>query len=99
MRRKKDNLDLPLPFMFNAVIGGLNLKEIEMSGRQFTWANRLPVPTYEKLDRVLVATEWDSNVLLSTVVALNRDISDHTPLLLNTGESTTCAVPPLSILN
>lgn len=65
-----------------------------MSGRQFTWASSLPNPTYEKLDRILVATEWDNKYPLSTVVALNRDISDHTSLLLNTSELSTCTQPP-----
>jgi hypothetical protein len=30
-----------------------------MTGRQFTWANNLPDPTYEKLDRVLMDTDWE----------------------------------------
>ena len=94
--KNKDNFDHRWPFLFNAIIDGLNLKELEMPGRQFTWANNLPNPTYEKLDRVLVATEWDQKYPLSMVVALNRDLSDHTPLLLNTGETNTCNhVPPL----
>ena len=72
--------------MFNAIIDGLNLKEIEMSGRKFTWANAKRIPTYEKLDRVLASTEWEHRFPLVTVDALNREISDHTPLLLSTGE-------------
>ena len=44
------------------------------------------VPTYEKLDRVLASTEWEQKFPLVTVDALNREISDHTPLLLSTGE-------------
>ncbi|KAL5648137.1 hypothetical protein ACJX0J_042492 [Zea mays] len=35
------------------------LMAIELNGRQFTWANSLPNPTYEKLDRVLMSTEWE----------------------------------------
>ena len=27
------------PFLFNAIIDGLNLRELGMSGRKFTWAN------------------------------------------------------------
>jgi hypothetical protein len=38
------------------------------------------------LDRVLVSTELEQNFPLATVEALNREISDHTPLLLSTGE-------------
>jgi hypothetical protein len=44
---------------FNAIIDGLDLRELEISGRKFTWANALQKSTYEKLDRVLVSTEWD----------------------------------------
>jgi endonuclease/exonuclease/phosphatase family metal-dependent hydrolase len=57
-----------------------------MSGRKYTWANSRRIPTYEKLDRVLVSTEWEQNFPLATVVALSREISDHTPLLLDTEE-------------
>lgn len=58
-----------------------------LSGRQFTWANSLPIPTYEKLDRVLTSTEWESKYPLVSVHALDRGVSDHTPLLLDTGEA------------
>jgi exonuclease III len=75
-------------FLFNAVIDSLDPRELEMSGRKFTWANSRRVPTYERLDRVLVSTEWEQNFPLVTVEALNSEISDHTPLLLSTGEKT-----------
>jgi hypothetical protein len=73
------------PFLFNAVIVGLNLREHEMMGRKLTWANNLASPTFEKLDRILTTTEWVENFPLSTVIALTREISDLAPLLLNTG--------------
>jgi hypothetical protein len=72
------------PFLFNVVIGTLNLRELEMSGRKFTWANRLQNQTFEKLDRVLVCTDFESKYPLTTVLALSREISDHTPLLYTT---------------
>jgi len=62
-----------------------------MSGRKYTWANSLEKPTYEKLDRILMAIEWEQKFPLSNVIALNRDISDHTPLLLNTRDSSSNA--------
>jgi hypothetical protein len=85
--KNNDRYNERWPFLFNAVIDSLDLREIEMSGRKFTWANSRQVPTYEKLDRVLVGTEWELKFPLATVEALNRGISDHTPLLLDTGES------------
>jgi len=70
--------------LFNAVIDSLNLREIEMSGRKFTWANHLQNQTFEKLDRILVCTDFETMYPLTTVLALTREISDHTPLLFST---------------
>jgi hypothetical protein len=52
----------------------------------FTWANRRESPTYEKLDRILSSVEWEQKFPLVTVRALPRSGSDHTPLILDTGE-------------
>jgi hypothetical protein len=66
-----------------------------LSGRRYTWVNLLPNPTYEKLDRVLVSTEWELNHPLSTVVALPREISDHTPLIIDSGQPSSSNNAPL----
>jgi hypothetical protein len=58
-----------------------------MSGRKFSWANVLSNPSYENLDRILMSTEWEQNFPLANVIALSIDLSDHTPLLLNTGHA------------
>ena len=67
------------------MIDSLNLREASMSGRQFTWANNRPVPTYEKLDRVLMDTEWELNFPLATVRALERieTLPNHAPIILS----------------
>jgi hypothetical protein len=57
-----------------------------MSGRKYTWDNYAEVSTYEKLDRILVATDWEQKFPLAFVQALTQEILDHTPLLLDTGE-------------
>ena len=74
------------PFI-HAVIETLDLREIEMKGRQYTWANDLDPPTFEKLDRVLMSTDWEGKYPMVSVEAMDRARSDHTPLLLNTGAS------------
>jgi hypothetical protein len=71
---------------FNAIIESVDLRELALSRGQFTWANRRELPTYEKLDRILVSTEWEQKNLLLTVQALSRSGSDHTPLLLDSEE-------------
>ena len=73
------------PLLFNVIIETLNLRELEMMGRKYTWANYVEVPTFEKLDRILVTTEWEQKFPLTSIQALTREISDHTPLLLDGG--------------
>jgi endonuclease/exonuclease/phosphatase family metal-dependent hydrolase len=74
------------PFLFNTVIDSLDLREVSMIGRQFTWANNLPEPTYEKLDRVLMDSDWEDKYPMVSVRALERieALSDHAPILLTT---------------
>jgi hypothetical protein len=93
--KNNDRFHTRWPFLFNVVIDRLNLKEIQMSGRNFTWANNLPTPTFEKLDRILITMEWEEKYPLTTVQALTREVSDHTPLLLNSGEASSMATQPL----
>jgi hypothetical protein len=93
--KKKENFDGRLSFLFNYVIDGLNLWELEMSGRRFMWANSLPNPTYEKLDRILISMEWELKHPLSTVVALSQVISDYTLLIIDTGKPSSGNNPPM----
>src|SRR6266540_5971717 len=82
------------PFLFNAVIDSFDLREIVLTGRQFTWANSLSTTTFEKLDRVLMTTEWEYKFPLVSVQALDRGLSDHTPLLLDTGTPAYSGISP-----
>lgn len=85
--KNNDNFDGRWSFMFNTIIESLNPREIDLSGRQFTWANSLLNPTYEKLDRVLTSVDWEQKFPLVTMQVLQRAISDHTPLLVDSGEA------------
>ena len=40
------------------------------------------------MDRVLAVIEWEEKFPLVTIQALQRAISDHTPLLVDSGEAT-----------
>jgi exonuclease III len=92
--KNNNNFNTRWPFLFNAVIDGLSLREFELSGRQFTWANSRDIPTYEKLDRILVSTEWELKFPRATVTAHSRDISDHTPLILSFGDNPMATAQP-----
>jgi exonuclease III len=85
--KSKGRFDEHWPFLFNVVINSLDLREVTMIGRQFTWANSLPNPTYEKLDRVFMDANLESKFPMVSVRALERieGLSDHAPILLTTG--------------
>ena len=87
VEKSKGRFDNHWPFLFNAVIDSLDLREISMVGKQFTWANSLPEPTYEKLDRVLMNPDWELKFPLVSVRVLPQieALSDHAPILLSTG--------------
>ena len=72
--------------MFNSIINAYGLREILMSGGQFTWSNNQKNPTLEKLDRILVCKEWEKLFPLTIVHKLSREVSDHSPLILDTME-------------
>jgi endonuclease/exonuclease/phosphatase family metal-dependent hydrolase len=84
-KKKNNRYNDRWSFLFNVVINNLDLRELQLSGRQYTWANNLQTPTYEKLDRILATTEWELKFPKVTVQTLVRGVSDHTPLLLDTG--------------
>src|SRR3954470_18988172 len=85
--KRKGRFDNHLPFLFNVVIDSLDLREVHMTGRRFAWANSLPEPTYERLDRVLMSTDWEDKYRLVTVRVHERieKLLDHAPILLSTG--------------
>jgi hypothetical protein len=83
--KSNDNFNPRWTFVFNAVIENLNLREIVLSGRQFTWESRTENPTFEKLDRVLATVEWEQKFPMVSVRDLTRVGSDHTPLLIDAG--------------
>src|SRR3954468_10987240 len=45
--KTNDNFDERWSFMFNMIIESLDLREIDLTGRQYTWANSLLNPTYK----------------------------------------------------
>jgi hypothetical protein len=75
--KNNDNFNARWPFIFNAIIESSDLRKLVLSGRQFTWANRKEVPTFEKLDRVLASVSWEQKFPLVSVRVLTRAGSDN----------------------
>ena len=44
---------------FRAKLNRLELKEMYLNGRRYTWSNERQNATLEKIDHVFVSNEWD----------------------------------------
>lgn len=69
---------------FRQLVDDLELKEVHLNGRAFTWLNARERPTLERIDKVLVSSEWEILFPASFLRALPSTASDHCPLLLST---------------
>ncbi|XP_078149515.1 uncharacterized protein LOC144544851 [Carex rostrata] len=67
---------------FNDLISSLQVIEIQLQNRQYTYCNKRPNPSFSKLDRIFVSTEVSLQFPLISLMALEMSVSDHTPLLL-----------------
>lgn len=69
--------------MSNDLIRDLQLVDVPLSNRQFTWCNNRPEPTHSKLDRILISPDISLQFTLISLKALEVLASDHAPLLLS----------------
>lgn len=74
---------------FRRFVNEVELKDVHLHGRSFTWSNERDQPTMSKLDRVLVSVDWEAAFPNCFMQARSTDISDHCPLLLSTNVAST----------
>jgi hypothetical protein len=74
---------------FRQFINDVEIQELHLYGRSFTWSNERDNPTLERLDRVFASEDWVSTFPDHYLSALGSECSDHAPLLLKTD----CALP------
>uniref|UniRef100_J3L5S3 Reverse transcriptase domain-containing protein n=1 Tax=Oryza brachyantha TaxID=4533 RepID=J3L5S3_ORYBR len=73
---------------FRNRINQLEVKELYLFGRRYTWSNEQERPTQVKLDKVLVSMDWEEAFPEAHLQALSSSASDHCPLLLTCGAAT-----------
>lgn len=80
--KNNDNINRAMMGYFCCFVNDMELKEIPLLGRRYTWSNKREAPTLVKLDRALCTTDWESlfpNCVLQSQATM---ISDHCPLIL-----------------
>lgn len=68
--------------MFNDCINSLELLEIPLLDRAYTWSSKRESHTLVRLDRCLINLQWDELFPNTSLSSLTRFASDHVPLLL-----------------
>ncbi|KAD3642329.1 hypothetical protein E3N88_31553 [Mikania micrantha] len=83
--RLNSAFDIGASNCFNNFILNANLSEYHMGGRKFTYMTK-KLDKGIKIDRFLVCGGFVSQWPNATVTALDREVSDHCPLILKTSE-------------
>jgi len=84
--KNNENLNRAMMGRFRRLVNDLELKEIPLMGRRYTWSNERDAPTLVKLDRVLCTADWEALYPECILQSQATEISDHCPLLLGLEE-------------
>ena len=84
--KNNTNINWPRVHRFNDCIANLALREIRRGGSRYTWTNKQLNPVRCVLDRVFMSSEWETMFPLCSLVAETILGSDHSPLILSSGE-------------
>lgn len=80
--KSNQNVNLHLLRTFRVAIDDLQLKELPVKGRRFTWSNERINTTHTKIDKVLFTEEWEAKFPNFQLLEGSTEISDHCPLLM-----------------
>lgn len=61
----------------------MEVNEIPLLGRKYTWSNERQPPTLVRLDRAFYCVEWDSIFPKSILQSMTAGVSEHCPLILD----------------
>lgn len=67
---------------FRWVLDELELKELHLHGRHFTWTSETDNPTMTKIDHVFCTREWELDHPDCYLQAIGSSVSDHCPMIL-----------------
>jgi hypothetical protein len=80
--KNNSNINRALMGDFRSWINSLELKEIPLCGRRFTWSNQREDPTLVKLDHVFCTNSWEEFFPDCMLFSNATVASDHCPLTL-----------------
>ena len=85
--KSNENINRAMMGRFRHFVHVLELKEIPLLGKRYTWSNERDLPTLVKLDRVLCTNDWEDIYTESVLQSHATEMSDHCPLILGLWEA------------
>ena len=83
--------------LFNEVVYNLEVEDVSLVGRKFTWYN-LNGFAMSRIDRAFISEEWREFWGNVSLWAIPRDVSDHCPLVLK-GDTSDWGPKPFQFKN
>lgn len=80
--KSNDRLNLRSMWRFCRAIDAMQVEELYLHGRLYTWSNERRRPTTERIDRAFATLPWLECFPDHHLQSLSTDCSDHAPLLL-----------------
>lgn len=81
--RNRPGGDVNEMFLINEAISALNLVEIPLHGKKFTWSNKQSPPLLERLDWFFISASWSSTFPNTLASSLVMETSDHCPCVIS----------------
>jgi len=78
--KSNDNLNRRLMGAFRRAVDDMELKELCLKGRKYTWSNNR---VQTRIDRAFCTTEWELMLPNCQLQAVSSLVSDHAPLVLS----------------
>jgi endonuclease/exonuclease/phosphatase family metal-dependent hydrolase len=73
--------------LFNNIIQHLDLEEIPLKGRSYSWSNMQDNPLLERIDWIFTSAEWTSKYPDTMAIPLAKLSSDHIPIQIKIGSN------------
>lgn len=80
--KNNGNVNRGLINRFRGLLNTLELRELYLFGRRYTWSSEQERPTITKINKVLMNADWEDFFRDAHLQALSSSASDHCPLLL-----------------
>lgn len=85
--KSKGSINKSVMRQFNQTIDALQLLELDLIGKNFTWSNEQDNPTMSRIDRFFATIDWHDLSPSSNLQAIGTMISDHCALLMQVHSS------------